>query len=63
MAAKLRAGLQEKALDRAIVYVGENHCKSLLASLNQHTSYAVLIPLSGTESSNGSRVLNSTMLN
>jgi len=44
MTTNLQAELSKRKIDRAIVYVGSYHCKSILASLNQGSSYAILIP-------------------
>jgi hypothetical protein len=47
MSANLRAALDERGLDRAIVYIEEQTCKSLLSSLRRlepTLSYAVLHP-------------------
>ncbi len=44
MAVKLQTELSKRKIDRAIVYMGEQYCKSLIANLDQNTSYVVLIP-------------------
>lgn len=49
MAENLYAELSKRKIDRAIVYVGSDHCKSILTDLNQGPSYAILVP--GTDRS------------
>lgn len=44
MTENLYAELSTRKIDRAIVYVGSDHCKSILTDLNQGPSYIVLIP-------------------
>jgi hypothetical protein len=44
MIANLQTELSKSSIDRAIVYVGEDHCKSIIANLKPNTSYVVLIP-------------------
>jgi hypothetical protein len=44
MAENFYVELSKRKIDRAIVYVGSDHCKSILADLNQGPSYIVLIP-------------------
>lgn len=52
IAAKLRAELSARSVDRAVVYVSEYSCKALLSNVKQvapNSSYVVLVPFLGAD--------------